>query len=267
MTAAALAKIQLDDKREIDLHANINVLLVDDDPRFLDTARNYLQKDLGCNVHAVRATEEAAQHLQQHSYHMIITDLIFDPPGTMQGDQFIAENIGIMGKAKVVALTGQAYYAFRTKPELAKLGVEVFDKGDRVFEEITNMTVDTIQEQREEVENRLQAAISSIVPGVGIEMRTKGNVSFEEGLAQPSTHFFSKRPQVAIEHLYNELEAALTSYLKVLPNTNQKSIVVGDHHLSLTELIQHIEEGTDLGLAQMDILIMQFKDILRLNKQ
>ena len=246
MAAPALAKIRLDDKRQIDLHAAINVLLVDDDQRFLDTARDYLEQDLGCRVDAVRETKQAIHHLKNRSYHLVVADLNFDPPETMQGAQFIADNIMHMGNARVVAITGQAYYAFRTKPELARLGVEVIDKGDDVYEELTNLTASTVEKQRAEVSHRLQEAVSSIAPGVGIEVKTTGDVSIGEASEDPITHVFKKQPRAALQRLYDQLEAALTNYLKVLPNTNEKCIVVGDQNLTLKELIQHIEEGTDV---------------------
>ena len=266
MTAPALAKIRLDDKREIDLHAAINVLLVDDDQRFLDTARNYLEQDLGCRVDAVRATKDAVHHLKNRSYHLVVADLNFDPPETMQGAQFIADNIMHMGDARVVAITGQAYYAFKTKPELARLGVEVIDKGEDVYEELNSLTAHTVAKQRAEVTHRLQEAVSSIAPGVGVAVKTKGDVSIGEASEDPITQVFKKQPRAAIQRLYDQLEAALTNYLKVLPNTNEKCIVVGDQNLTLKELIEHIEDGTDVGLAQMDILIMQFKEVLRLER-
>lgn len=266
MVAPALAKIRLDDKRQIDLHAAINVLLLDDDQRFLDTARHYLEQDLGCKVDAVRQTNEAVRHLKNRSYHLVVADLNFDPPETVQGAQFIADNIMHMGDARVVAITGQAYYAFRTRPELAKLGVEVIDKGQDVYEELTALTASTVAKQRAQVSHRLQEAVSSIAPGLGVDVRTTGDVSLGEASSDPMTHVFKKQPRAAIQRLYDQLEAALTNYLKALPNTNEKSIVVGDQSFTLKELIHNIEEGTEVGLAQMDILIMQFKEVLRLER-
>ncbi len=215
MAAPALAKITLDNNQVYDLHAKVRVLLVDDDHRFLKSAQSFLEDDLGCTVDAVTETEAAVRCLQDDSYHVVITDLNFDPPhDRLQGTQFIVDNIAHMGNAKVVAVTGQAYYAFKASPELKRLGVELLDKGqDNFLEEITNITAGKVEEQRQAVSELLQDALSEIAPEAGVDIRTKGNVTAEASSMYASPRF-RKRPSTSIEHLYKELERTLTQWLK-----------------------------------------------------
>jgi CheY-like chemotaxis protein len=267
VAAAALATIKLGDEREIDLHANIKVLLVDDDPHFLNTAREYLE-EVGCEVHAVTETEEAARSLLNDSYDIIIADLNFDPPQQVQGAQFIEDNKKHMGDAKVVAVTGQNYYAFKTRPELKRLGVDVIDKGEALFEDLNNITADKVEEQRQGVVERIRAALSDIGHDVGVSTSTRGGgAATAAALARAPEPAFRQRPSAALEHLYVKLEGMLTRWLRSLPDPDEKVISTGDHHTSVNELILNIEEGTELGLAQMDMLIDQFKHMLRLEDE
>lgn len=276
MAKAALARIKLDDDREINLHAKVKVLLLDDDRRFLAKAKQYLEEQLECEVDAVSDAEEAIRRLQQKSYHIVITDLIFEPPHLVQGAQFITENIHRMGEAKVVAITGQALYAFTTKPELMRLGVEVIDKGQDTFlEELSNITTNKVEEQRQEVIKLLQSALSEIVPEVGVEVKTKGRVNLALAPAKPAAAEAGPRPgeaaavarrqpSEAVIHLCLELQSTLTGWLRALPDTDETMIQVGEHELSVSELIEHIEAGTEVGVTHMDALVEQFKQLLGL---
>ena len=254
---AAVARIKLPNQSEIDIQSKIRVLLLDDEPKFLRSTKEFLEQE-GCTVDAVRYPAEAAHLLERENYQMVVADLNFDPPH-ISGERFITDNIQLMNKAKVIAVTGQALSAYKIKRELAKLGVEFIHKDEDVItDRLTNIACEKAEEQRQYITNFLQSAVGTITTEPGIEATATAELTAAE--AQP---LFSKRPAAATEYLLKNLEFILTSYLRSRKQPDCQAISYGDCILSPNELARHIEDGTEIGLAHLDMLIREFKSSLR----
>lgn len=106
------------------------VLILDDDPFFAATAREYLQS-LGAQVTVASTVAQAQDLLDEEEYQVIVADMMFEN-STMQGDQFILNNAEQLKNTHVLAVTGAAVN-FRLREPLRERGVKLIEKGDPNF--------------------------------------------------------------------------------------------------------------------------------------
>ena len=243
--------VRVEPEIEVAAESLIRVLVIDDEKDVRESWQR-LFEGMGFSVDTAADPEGAiillrSALMKKRHYHVIISDISFDNT-SVTGDQLIAENHGLMGQARIVAITAYGRDRIKRLDKLMEMSVEVLEKGsgDDALEKI-------VIEQLEERKRQMATVAQESVQKALIE---------EEGIGshetQPHTALF------ASEYLLNEIRQMLMNWFRTRKNPNKRSIVYGAKTFSPNELASEVERGTEVGREHLETMIDLFKDCLNL---
>ncbi len=137
------------------------VLLVDDDPDFLDIMSERM-RTRGMEVDTAASGKEALEKLEAQSYDAVLLDLMMPEMGGLEALQIIKEK---KPEIQVILLTGHA--SVSKGVEAIKLGAMDFVLKPAKMEELTEKIKQASVGRMILVEKRTQAKIKKILTGKG----------------------------------------------------------------------------------------------------
>ncbi len=137
------------------------VLLVDDDPDFLDIMSERM-RTRGMEVDTAASGKEALEKLEAQSYDAVLLDLMMPEMGGLEALQIIKEK---KPEIQVILLTGHA--SVSKGVEAIKLGAMDFVLKPAKIEELTEKIKQASVGRMILVEKRTQAKIKKILTGKG----------------------------------------------------------------------------------------------------
>jgi DNA-binding response OmpR family regulator len=204
----------------------MRILYVEDEWQYFDLIKEKLIA-WGCTVDAVRYPDETIPLLNKNKYEVFISDFLF-PVEHPNGGDFIKTYKSLLGAADIVILTA---VPDSVDPEIKENDeITVVDKVDLyLLEEHIKYVYDRVKEKTE---------------------KRKSNLFFED--------ISAKYPlaEVELESLQNELIEELKKSDEVLT----KLVSYGNEQFSVSELIDQIKQGSDVGQE----LVMALHDLKNL---
>lgn len=236
-----LASIELFGGKKIDINTSdvMRLLLLDDERHFLEQATN-LFKEWGWDVDPVVNLESAQTHLEKRKYQLVIADVTIEGE-EITGDEFIVRNAPTMRDASIVLITGKGEDVIgkERREELKSLGVTFLQKGNAV-ERLREITSQKIAQQQSLVNNYLRQSVDQLIGG-DVEHESMPNV---------------------YDEMANDLKQMLVDWLESRKDRDQKEICYGGKEYSINELIEEIEQGTEVGKDHIRMMMDLFQYLI-----
>jgi DNA-binding response OmpR family regulator len=237
--------------------ALVRVLVIDDEEPFRNSIKG-LFEDWGYKVDTAETPDEAIQLLKSKSYEIIIADITFDLP-QMSGDQLITDHHELMSPARIIAITGQGKDRIKRIKELEKFGVVILEKGGETGT-LKDLVTEKLEERKRQMAFSVQESLTFTI-AEAIRHTQRAVIEGGEVIAAKPTP-----PQAFIgsEYLLREINQTLVDWLKSREDPNRRSILYGTRVFSTNDLAMEIEQGTDVGMEHLEMMVDLFKECLKL---
>jgi CheY-like chemotaxis protein len=215
----------------------IRVLLIDDKPEFTGPLKKQLEQ-WGYSVDLAADPVEGNDFLARKNYQIILVDMKFPEP-FISGEKFLLQNKEAAQKATTIVLT--AYPGnIGDKDALEAMNVTIIVKGDHISE-LKQITTKTLGEMAQQVGQ----AVANIVTGQSPDAAEVLPVISESN---------------------ERLKRILIRWLKAMGEPGKKSIFYKGNVYSPEDIIDHIEAGTDVGKAHVNMMFNLFEDFFEEGK-
>lgn len=222
---------------QVELKKLMRILVIEDEQDAGKSLKEVLES-WGYDVDLAESTSKAEYLLGQREYELVVTDVVFEN-GTVQGDEFIVANEGLIKRAKRVVITGWGFDRVHRMETLDAMGVKVLKKGDQNFlEDLQSLANDKLEERKRE----LVQSIRQVLPE-GKEVRAEVRYS------------------VAAQGLVEKAQRILLDWLNAKVDVDKSGIFYSGRTYSPRMLIKEIESGTEVGKAHLDM----FLDLIKHN--
>jgi CheY-like chemotaxis protein len=224
------------------------ILIVDDDKAFLDGARDYFAS-CGFDVDIALTPDAGKRILEERGkdyYQLIVTDYDFGDEH-IKGDAFVRENRHLFGKSKIAIISGAAGLTQQIRTQLREAQDLFLEKSPRLTTKLKDLT----QVESAKRANEIETVIKEMAPRIEKLTGEPVDVKFVSGhaplLQEPLFDVAKRMKQVFLRWLRTrgELDEPVLAYGKNLYSANQ--------------LIEHVEDETEVGLAHMRMLLKQFE--------
>jgi len=241
------------------------ILIIDDDEKFLEGARDYFSM-CGYDVDTAFTPEEAKQILEdkgKDKYQVIITDDNFGKLSKTKGHQFVLENQALFGKAKTVIISGAEQPTLAVLKQLENAHTLFFEKNTTLQAKLVEITERESQKRTAVIEsivvNETARRIAEITGRpVGVTIRGAG------AAAAPALAPESKRS--LSESVGNRLKGTLIKWLRTRSEPDRPVLAFGKRTYSANDLIAEVSNETDVGLAHVQMLLGEFEHSLRIEE-
>lgn len=202
---------------KMQLSHKITILVIDDEVDFLKAVESLYGQFAGVTVTTCTSPESAVKELEKNYFSIVIADEYFKKTSRLSGKEFIEQNInGLLRNSKVFLVSGQTEKIIKIKNELQQIGVPALDKDTEWQEVVENCIEKEKEERKKEIDD-----------------------------------FLSNKPDLKLSPLDakydDDAKNILTEWLETLPSQENKVYVMGGQALNATELIQHVENETNIG--------------------
>ena len=241
-SATAAAKIEITIPQE----NLVRVLVIDDDELFLPEMKEFFSSN-NYSVDLAKSPEEATRLLKANDYEIVIADVNFEPVSSMKGDRFVLKNPELFGKAKVVIVTGEGFTQ-QQYDLLRKKGIKYLEKGEENFSEsLEKIAQQKAKERKNDLVDLVQQTVStSLGTSTGAAVAVK----------------LAPAPRVKpspTAYLMDELKQMLVEWLGTRAEGDEIVLAYGTEVYSANDMIQHIENETDVGLDHVRLLVNEIK--------
>ncbi len=219
------------------------ILIVDDDERFLEGAREFFSSQ-GYEVDTARTPDEAAQILKESGdvkYQLIAVDINFGDLSKTRGDEFVLQNKSLFGGAKIVAFTGAGWSSSPRRKELQKEGVSLLEKSPGLTKILELITQEESQKRVSDIALRVEELVGQhvavkVVPAATVPM--------------PS------------DMLMEELKLILVNWLRSRSDPEEPILYYGKRVYSANDMAEEVPNETEVGFAHVQMLVSEFKHSL-----
>lgn len=232
----------------------VRVLVIDDDQEFLTEMQEFFSSN-SCSVDSASSLDDAEKILKENHYEIVIADVNFDKFSVVKGDRFVLKNQKLFGKAKVVVVTGEGLSEERYNL-LKQKGIDFLEKGEDNFsEELEEFAKKKVEERKNDIAELVQQTVNTSL----------GHCSETATVAVDTTSASQSSPE-PLSLLMSELKQMLIEWLGTRDEPDEQLLAFGQHVYSANEMIDHIENETDIGLEHVRMLVGEIKYSLELDK-
>jgi ActR/RegA family two-component response regulator len=229
--------------------AHPSVLIIDDERDFLERTRNFF-KFRKYDVDVARTPEEAMPYLIEHAqnpkYRIIITDDNFKKLSRKKGHQFILENQKLLGEAKALIVSGAEHPSAETLAQLQEVGARYIEKNDSLEGILKEVTKGDREEQEKFVKEKVADNLADLPKSAG----GPALVAIKPAPAQS--------PRPFSEEALSTLKQIIINWLETRGDLNTPALAYGERVYSANEMIQEVENETEVGRDHVMMLLAEF---------
>jgi CheY-like chemotaxis protein len=234
------------------------ILIVDDDEDFLKGSREYFS-GRGCEVDTARTPEEAKKILQEegaNNYQLIVTDYYFGGLSKITGDKFARENRHLLGKTKVVIISGAAGLTQDIRKKLKEAETLFLEKSPVLKTRLKEITEEETEKRASDIEKVVKAEVAP-----HIEKLTGRPVDVKV-MTGPPRYVKHALTDLAVE----SMKQTLIKWLKSRGELDEPVLVYGKHVYSANDMIKQVEDETEVGLEHVRMLLGEFESTLEIDE-
>jgi FixJ family two-component response regulator len=230
-----------------------NILIVDDDEKFLKGAQEYFQT-CDFNVDIALTPEIGKQIIEQKEkdyYQLIVTDYDFGTKSEMKGDEFVRENRHLFGKSKIAIISGAGKLTQQIRQKLKEAEDLFLEKNPDLKTKLKEITQAQNAKRADDLEMVVKKEVAhriEKITGRPVEIKVL------TALSRPKRPL----PEVAVERL----KKTLIKWLKSRGELDEPVLAYGKNVFSANDLIRHVEDETEVGIAHLQLLLRQFESSL-----
>jgi CheY-like chemotaxis protein len=224
------------------------VLVGDDDQDFLDASEDYFSSK-HFDVTAARTVAQAAGILEENrtlekgDFDVAAIDINYGDPIEIKGNEFVRKYQHLLGKAKVVLISGEIDWRERRK--LEGEGFHVLDKSRNLLSELTIIIQEESRKRTGDIEKVIMdVAAPRIKELTGIELK-------------PQLNSINK---IA----FNSLKHTLIKWLQSRKNPDKPVLAYGRHIYSANEMVREVERETDVGVRHVQMMLREYEHSLKI---
>jgi CheY-like chemotaxis protein len=241
----------MDPPREITIPLGApRVFVGDDDQDFLDVSEDYFSSR-NFDVTAARTAAQAAGILEENrnqqkgDFDVAAIDVNYGDPLEIKGDDFVRKYQHLLGKAKVVLISGEINSKERKK--LESEGFVVLDKSRTLLEELAIIINEESRKRTDDVEKVIMdVAAPRIKELTGIELK-------------PQLNPINK---VA----FNSLKHTLIKWLQSRNNPDKPVLAYGRQIYSANEMVSEVERETEVGVKHVLMMLREYEHSLKIGE-
>jgi len=240
----------MDPPREITIPlAAPRVFVGDDDQDFLDSSEDYFSSK-HFDVTAARTVEQAAGMLEENKnqekgdFDVAAIDINYGDPVEIKGNDFVKKYQHLLGKAKVVLISGEINA--RERKKLEGEGFHVLDKSRTLLEELAVIIHAENRKRTGDIEKVImEVAAPRIKELTGVELK-------------PQVNPINKSA-------FNSLKYTLIKWLQTRKNPDKPVLAYGGHIYSANEMAKEVERETEVGVKHVLMMLREYEHSLNLD--